>query len=280
LPQAATLAAQRGLATVFELHDLPSGFMGPWLLSRYLTSRGKKQLVVNTRHLAGKIQNNYSLPNDLLVLAPNGVDLDRYLDLPSPTEARENLGLTSAFTAGYTGHLYAGRGIEFILQIARQIPYIQFLFVGGRLQDVATRKRDAADLQNVRFVGFVPNAELPQYQAACDVFLMPYARKVAGSSGTDIAEFTNPLKMFEYLACGRPIMASDLLILREILTDENAIILPSGDLDAWVQSLLRLHSEPLTRSRLSNAGKATAAKYSWQNRAQRVLQGIEKIAKI
>jgi glycosyltransferase involved in cell wall biosynthesis len=86
--------------------------------------------------------------------------------------------------------------------------------------------------------------------------------------------------MFEYLACGRPILASDLLILREILTDENAVILPSGDLDTWVQTLLRLHSEPLTRKRLGNAGKDTAALYSWENRALRVLQGIERIAKI
>jgi glycosyltransferase involved in cell wall biosynthesis len=280
LPQAATLAAQRGLATIFELHDLPSGFMGPWLLSRFISEAGTKRLVVNTRHLAGEIQNRYSLPEDLLTLASNGVDLERYAELPEPQVAREKLGLTSAFTAGYTGHLYVGRGIEFILQIARQMPYIQFLFVGGKPLDVESRKREAGDLKNVHFIGFVPNAELPLYQAACDVFLMPYTSKVAGSSGTDIAEFTNPLKMFEYLACGRPILASDLLILREILTDENAVILPSGDLDTWVQTLLRLHSEPLTRKRLGNAGKDTAALYSWENRALRVLQGIERIAKI
>lgn len=282
LPQASTLAAWRGVPTIFELHDLPSGTMGPWLLRRFLKAPGARRLVVNTNHLADEIRKRFQLPEekDFLLLAPNGVDLDRYVKLPNPSAARKDLGLTEGFTAGYTGHLYAGRGIELILDLARKLPKMRFLLVGGRPEDVIQRKHEAHDLTNVHFAGFVPNAELPRYQAACDVFLMPHGKKVAGSSGVDIAEFTNPLKMFEYLACGRPILASDLPILREILSEENAIILPGREPKAWVDALNGLQKSSKRRAELSRAGKKTVAQFSWENRARRVLQGIEKTAKI
>ncbi|MCL5429080.1 MAG: glycosyltransferase family 4 protein [Chloroflexi bacterium] len=282
LPQAATLAAARRLPTVFELHDLPSGTMGPWLLRRFLNAPGARRLVVNTNHLADEVRKRYRLheKNEFLLLAHNGVDLERYSKLPAPKSARTSLGLPEGFTVGYTGHLYAGRGIELILELAGRLPGMQFLLVGGRPEDVAQQKQQARDLSNVQFVGFVPNAELPRYQAACDVFLMPHSRKVSGSSGADIAEFTNPLKMFEYLACGRPILASDLPIFREILNKENAMILPGGKLQAWVDALNALQNSPKRRAALSKAGKNTAAQFSWEQRARRVLQGLEKGAKI
>jgi glycosyltransferase involved in cell wall biosynthesis len=282
LPQAATLAATRGIPTIFELHDLPSGSMGPWLLRRFLSAPGAQRLVVNTQHLAEEIQKSYRISQEtnFLVLAPNGVDLERYAQLPDPETARKALGLPDGFMAGYTGHLYAGRGISLILEMARELPEIRFLLVGGRPEDVARRKQQAGDLDNVAFTGFVPQAEMPNYQAACDVFLMPHGRKVAGSSGADIAEFTNPLKMFEYLACGRPIMASNLTILREILSEENAVILPSENPQSWIKALRMLQSSPGRRKELSEAGKKTASQYSWEKRAQRVLHNLVVTAKI
>ena len=276
LPQAATLAARRGQATIFELHDLPSGTMGPWLLRRFLQADGARRLVVNTEHLAQEIRKRYRLPaqKDFLVMAPNGVDMQRYAKLPDPKSARGSLRLPDSFTVGYSGHLYAGRGVGLMLELARRLPKIRFLLVGGRSEDVAARKEQAGGLTNVHFIGFVPNAELPLYQAACDVLLIPYSRQVAGSSGSDIAPYTNPLKMFEYLASGRPVLASDLPILREILNEQNAILLPVGELQAWVDALLALQTSPRRRAALAKAGQQTAAEYTWQKRAQRLLRDL------
>jgi glycosyltransferase involved in cell wall biosynthesis len=139
---------------------------------------------------------------------------------------------------------------------------------------VAARKDQAGALQNVQFTGFVANADLPMYQAACEVLLIPYSQQVAGSSGGDIAPYTNPLKMFEYLASGRPILASDLSILREILNKENAIFLPIGDVQSWADALLALEKSPGRRAALAKAGQQTAVEYTWRRRAQRVLRGL------
>ncbi|MEX2162093.1 MAG: glycosyltransferase family 4 protein [Anaerolineales bacterium] len=276
LPQAAAIAGQRGQPTIFELHDMPSGTMGPWLLRLFLRSQGARKLVVNTKYLQEKIAARYPIPKqaEFIVLASNGVDLQRYAELPSPAAARKELGLGKMFTAGYTGHLYKGRGISFIIDLARRLPKILFLLVGGRDADVAARRHQAEGLLNVRFVGFVPNSDLPRYQAACDVLLMPYGRQVAGSSGSDIAAYTNPLKMFEYLAAGRPILTSDLPILREVLNEENAIILPDQDLESWVSALAGLQGSQTQRDALSAAARKTSAEYSWEKRAQRVFHGL------
>lgn len=282
LPQAAAWAAMRGIPTIFELHDLPSGTMGPWLLRRFIRASGARSLVVNTNHLEQKIRRYYQIPerSDFLLLAPNGVDLQRYEDLPDSEASRKKLGLSEGFTAGYTGHLYEGRGIELILEMAQRLQRIQFLLVGGRQGDLQRRKQQARGLENVQFIGFVPNADLPLYQAACDVLLMPHEQKVTGSSGANIAEFTNPLKMFEYLASGRPVLASDLPILREILDENNSILLPIADLNAWVEAITSLSQDPAQRAELAESGRRTAAKYSWKNRAARILEDIKKTAKI
>ncbi|MEX1248612.1 MAG: glycosyltransferase [Anaerolineales bacterium] len=282
LPQAATLAARRGVATIFELHDVPSGTMGPWLLRNFLRAKGARRLVVNTQYLARQIQAGYALPSrkDFLLLAPNGVDLRRYIRLPNPKAARKSLQLVEGFTIGYTGHLYKGRGISFLFELARRLPKMRFLLVGGRPEDVGERRQQARGLKNVLLAGFVPNAELPRYQAACDVLVLPYSRQVSGSSGVDIAPYTNPLKMFEYLATGRPIVASDLPILKEILSEKNAIILPSGDVDAWVEALAGLQRSPRRRAALAKAARQTAGQYTWEKRAQRILRDLDTSAKI
>lgn len=276
LPQAAALAAGRGTPTIFELHNLPSGTMGPWLLGRFLRSQGVRRLVVITDHLTRAIRKRYPGSARVIRTAPSGVDVRSYANLPSPKIARRKLGLREGFTAGYTGHLYPGRGIELILELAHRLPRMHFLLVGGREEDVAQRKQQAGVLPNVHFTGFVANANLPAFQAACDVLLMPHGRRVAGSSGADIADFTSPLKMFEYLASGRPLLASDLPILREILNEKNAMILPSGDVEAWADALAALQKSPKRRAALSRAGKQTAAQYSWEKRALRILQGLDK----
>ncbi|HRN50655.1 MAG TPA: glycosyltransferase family 4 protein [Anaerolineales bacterium] len=275
-PQAATWAAVHGLPSIFELHDIPMGFMGPWLLRRFLAASGARRLVANTQFLADTITANYSVParEGFLLMAPNGVDLERYADLPAPANARQQLGILEGFTVGYTGHLYPGRGLETILELAAALPDIRFLLVGGKPADVEAARQRAASLPNVTLTGFVPNGELPLYQAAADVLIMPYGQQVSGSSGGDIAPYLNPMKMFEYLACARPIVTSDLPILREILDDSNAIILPGQDNAAWVGALRALAGDVARRTTLSAAARRTAEQYTWQQRAHRLLAGL------
>jgi len=293
LPQAAALAANRNMITIFEVHDLPQGRFGPKLLRLFLRGKDAEKLVVISKALADDLQReSYLLPNSqLLEVLPDGVDLWRFESLPAPDEGRELLapilesqyqeaGLTFSTeqsTIGYTGHLYPGRGVNLILEIAARIPGANFLIVGGEQSDVRKLKEQVKNrqLDNVTLTGFVPNADLPQYQAACDVFLMPYQAKVAASSGGDIGRYLSPMKLFEYLACGRAICSSNLPVLQEILSNENAVLLPPDEVDAWVAAIQNLIDNPNLRMDLGDKARKTAQKYSWKARAEEIFKNIE-----
>lgn len=283
LPQCAAIASYSGMKTIYEIHDFPGGFMAGWLLRWFLAGRGAVRLVVISRALAQDLADRFPIPSRpaFTLIAPDGVDLKRYEDLPVPPQARQCLpseigGHLGEFVAGYTGHLYSGRGIEIILAMAEHLPEISFLIAGGDPEDV-TRVRAQADsrgLKNVLLTGFVPNAELPLYQASCDVLLMPYQAQVAASSGGDIARYLSPMKLFEYMACDRAILSSDLPVLRETLSPEIAILLPPADIAAWVEAIQVLQSSPDKRRTLGEAARRAAGQYSWENRVRRILDGL------
>jgi len=233
------------------------------------------RLVSISHALLNDLEKAFNMPARLITLvAPDGVDLDRYTGLPTPASARAALGLPQGFTAGYTGHLYPGRGVDHILALAARLPEVRFLLAGGRPEDVDACRQKAAGLPNVLLTGFIPNAELPRYQAACEALLMPYQKRVAASSGGDISAYLSPMKLFEYLAAGRTILSSNLPVLREILDEENAVLLPPDDLDAWQAALELLQEDSGQQAAFSEKARRTALKYTWQARAAKILAGL------
>jgi glycosyltransferase involved in cell wall biosynthesis len=228
----------------------------------------KRWLAATYRHPLGEA---FSL------VAPNGVDLERYENLPSPTEARASLHLPEQFTAVYTGHLYPGRGIDVILELAKANPSFQFLVAGGEPEAVSEWQGRAGveGLTNIRFLGFVPNEDLPRVQAAGEVLLLPHGRRVMDSGGGDIAEWASPMKVFEYLACGRAILASDLPVLREVLNEGNSLLAAAEDAAAWNLALQALAGDGQRREALGARARADAELHSWEARARRALAGLE-----
>ncbi len=276
--QAAVLALRQGLPAVLEVHDRITGRVGPWLFREFLRSRGRKRLLVITQALRLRLEADFSVhfPEDEVVIAPNGADLERYADLPDPSAARRALGLPECTTVAYSGHFYAGRGADLLYELARAFPQVSFLWVGGRPPDVAAwRARLAAEgLGNVHLTGFVENRRLPLYQAAAEILLMPYERAIAGSSGGNSAEICSPMKMFDYMAAGRAILSSDLPVLHEVLNPRNAVFCPPEDLPAWQQALGELLADPARRGALGSQARRDVEAYTWRARAARALAGF------
>jgi glycosyltransferase involved in cell wall biosynthesis len=276
--QAAYLALTARLPVLLELHEIPTGRLGPLVFRQIINSKTRKRFLPITKALARALETQFSFnfkPGEMLV-APSGVDLERYQDLPDPSKARQMLGLPDRFTAGYTGHLYSGRGLGLLQELARENPQVQFLWVGGRPDDVETWKMKLAssEINNVSLTGFIENRQLPLYQAAAEVLLMPYERRVSGSSGGNTADVCSPMKMFEYMACGRAILTSDLPVLREVLNESNARFAPPEDLVAWNLAFKKLLDNPSERERLGKQAKQDAYHYTWKERARRSLDGF------
>ena len=148
------------------------------------------------------------------------------------------------------------------------------LMLGGEARAVAEWKARTAGRENLRWLGHVPNADVPLYQAACDALLMPYQQRVAASSGGDIARYLSPMKLFEYLACGRAILTGDLPVLREVLNERNAVILPSEGPDAWAAAIKGLRLDVQRCAALGRQARQDAKRYTWEGRARLILDGL------
>ena len=279
-PQSAVFGLLYKIPTVFEIHIQPTGTLGPAWHRAFAKMNGRKRLVSITQALVDVLDHNYNirLKPDEVVVAPNGVDLERFAALPSTPElARQQLNFPSTPTVMCTGHLYDGRGADLFLALAKSIPQAHFVWVGGRPDDVVTWKgrAESQNIANLTFTGFIPNQNLPLYQSAADILLMPYSRSIMGSSGTaDSASVASPMKMFEYMAAGRAIVTADLPVIREVLNERNAVFCKPDDLKDWKLGIEKLLANESYRVELGKQAQHDVNGYTWLARAEKIIDGF------
>lgn len=275
-PQSAVFGLLGKLPVIFEIHIQPTGLFGPLWHRAFANLRGHKRLASITQALVNILERDFGMRffKNEVVIAPNGVDLERFASLPDPVTARREIGLREVPTVMCTGHLYAGRGAELFLALAKSLPQAHFVWVGGRPDDVKIWEQKAAS-DNITFTGFIPNQSLPLYQAAADILLMPYGRSILGSSGTaDSASVASPMKMFEYMAAGRAIISADLPVIREVLNEQNALFCEPESSDSWKFALETLLNDETKRAALGRQAEQDVQGYTWLARAKRILNGF------
>jgi len=277
LPQSAVFALRRRDPVVLEMHADVAG-NGAWWLEKFWQRPGRKLMTVTVSALRKALERSTSLQfeDQSLLVAPNGVELEKYAGLPSPVEARQRLNLKEGLTVGFTGHIYPGRGADLLFELAKQMPLVNFLWVGGTpdLVDFWRGKLTDAKMSNVTMTGFVKHEVIPLYQAAADVLLMPYSRSISASSGQDIAEVINPMKMFEYMASGRAIVSADLPSIREVLNEGNAVLCEPGEIGKWRLEIESLLAEEPRRAALGAQARRDVKEMSWVKREERIIKNF------
>ncbi|HRJ76716.1 MAG TPA: glycosyltransferase, partial [Anaerolineales bacterium] len=232
-----------------------------------------------TQALKNALENStkLKLSPEAVLIAPNGVELEKYVKLPSPSEARNQLNLKQGLTVGFTGHIYKGRGADLLFELAKQMPQINFLWVGGTPELVTfwKNKLHEANVLNVTMTGFVKHDVIHLYQAAADVLLMPYSSSISASSGQDIAEVINPMKMFEYMASGRAIVCADLPSIREVLNEGNCVFVSAESreqrVENWKAEIEKLLADESLRMKLGSQAQEDVEQFSWVKREERIL---------
>ena len=217
--------------------------------------------VTITRSLADEMVDRFGSRGCRAVI-PDGVRLDsgrRFVALPAGSPP----------LVAYAGNLYPWKGADVLLEALAALPSVTGLIVGGhpREADLDVHRRRAAELglaSRVRFAGAVPPREVASYLGRADVLVLPNTRTHVSS------RYTSPLKLFEYLAAGKPIVASDLPAIREVLEDDrNAVLVEAGRADALASGIARVLGDPALAGRLARQAFLDAEEYSWDRRAER-----------
>lgn len=226
--------------------------------------------VTITRALADDLARRYG-PRPNLFVVPDGASAAA----PCGQAAPVGVGRPPRAIAGYAGHLYPWKGVDVFVRAMARAPGIAGLIVGGHPGERDRARIDAlvADLglsDRVAITGLLPFPEVRARLRDAAILVLP-------NSASAISErYTSPLKLFEYLTLGRPIVASDLPAIREILTHERtALLVPPDDPAALAGALERLAADPDLAEALGRAARDLAASYSWPERARRLEAALE-----
>jgi glycosyltransferase involved in cell wall biosynthesis len=174
------------------------------------------------------------------------------------------------FTLGYAGHLYPWKGVDLVVEAVAALEATRAVIVGGHEEepDLARVKALAAErgcASRITFTGLIPPADVAARLRDTDVLLLPNPASAISTS------FTSPLKLFEYMASGRPIVASGLPSLREVLRDgENALLVEPGNAPALTAGIRRIKDDPALGERLARQALADVQQFTWGRRAERL----------
>ncbi|TWT27772.1 glycosyltransferase family 4 protein [Planomicrobium sp. CPCC 101110] len=265
-----------GKPLVYEAHKPPTTLFGKKLEAMLLRKKNFKHLTVISEALKNEYLRIYPfLTQDKIIVAHDGADLPKEEQLKND-KPKTNVLMSSndGLNVGYIGHLYPGKGMEVISALASKMPQVNFHVIGGKEEDLKHWKQECQDLENLFFYGFVPNGELCKYYSSIDIFLAPYQNKVAAAGGKgDISKWMSPLKIFEYMAYKKTMVASNLPVLKEVLVHErNSILCNPTDIDEWVEAILLLQNNPDIREKIAeHAFDDLALNFTWKLRGERVL---------
>ena len=263
----------RDLPFVFEAHTPPPALRAP--LDRAMLRRpGLRRVVTISDALRQEYERLFPWLEGRIVVAHDAA----HDPFPEPDAWRPRpRDPDRPLRVGYVGGLYPGRGGAEIAAMAAALPEVEFHLVGGTPADVAAFRALVTGGRVTTF-GHVPPSTLAAHYEGFDVLVAPYQRSVAVHGGTgDTSRWMSPMKLFEYLAWGRPMVFSELPVLREVLRDgENALLVPPDDVEAWVAAIARLRDDVGLSERLATRARADfIAHHTWDTRVATVLAGLE-----
>jgi len=254
---------------IYEVHDMPRNWIDVVVFT-LLRKYRKYKVVAITNLLKTDISENYKIPLENIIWLPDGVDLEMFKATITKAEARVKLGFSpEGKYVVYTGNLFAWKGVYTLCEAAKLTPEITYVIVGGKEEDLAALTAYAKDIKNVMLCGYKPQTEIPSYLYAADVLVLPNSAKYTMSE-----KYTSPLKLFEYMAAGRPIVASNLPSIREIIRDgENGFLVTEDSTKALVDGI-RAAIESGRSEAVTSRAKEESGQYSWYTRCERLLDFV------
>jgi len=256
------------LPVIFEAHEIfhkttekPGKAAGLKAMESFVY-READRLVTISDVLSEDLRELFGRPADAVL--PDGVPSD-FLEI-----RREEPGNGIL----YVGQLYPWKGVDVLLRALPRIPDERLIVVGGSGESLDRAKRIAGEAgvaERVDFRGTVPHVEVRGFLAAARVAVVP-------NRAEGVSKYTSPLKLFEAMAAGVPVVASDLPSLREVLRDgENALLVPPGEPEALAGAIRRILNDNALASRIAARARRDARMFTWAGRAEKIVSLLHEL---
>ena len=253
------------LKTVYEVHTLPKN-----ISKLYIDSLRKIQKIIS-QNIWKKdfLVEKANLEEEKFLVAPNGFDAALFPAKISKDDARKKLGFPNdKRIVLYAGHLYDWKGASVLGAVSDTLSDdTAVVFVGGTEKDVVSFRET---YKKAYVLGTKPHADIPFYLKAADIVVLPNVPTTQESKFE-----TSPIKLFEYMASGTPIIASDLPSIREVLNEETGYFFEAGNSDALKETIEHVFSDEENDEKSKNAQSASSS-FTWKKRAELVRNHISQ----
>jgi len=266
-----------GLPFVLDIHDFPSKN----IFYRRVIKRALG-FAVQTKWKVAELGKSFSIPPEKIVYWPNGVEIKEFALNISREEARKRLGIlsdpakyslrrdseASKKIALYAGHFFSWKGVDTLALASQYLDDDTLVyFVGGSPEDAKKFETfiQRKKLYKIRLISFQPHHQIPIWLKAADVLVLPNTAK------EDISlYYTSPMKLFEYMAVGRPIVASHIPSIAEILNEENSVLVKPDDPEDLARGIKKVLENKNLAEKISSQACIDVQKYTWEARARRI----------
>ena len=253
--------------TFYEMHDFPEKNF--YLFGFFL--RRMRGILIHNNWKADYAKNIFGLAENKIFREPNAVQIEEFDIQATKKEARDKLELPpNKKIALYTGHLYSWKGADTLALAARELSsdYL-IIFVGGTPEDVNRLKHIYGNNPNILITGWKPHRDIPLWQKAADILVLPNTGKV------NISKFyTSPMKLFEYAASKRPIVASHIPSITELVDDRAVFFVPPDDPSELARAIERVCGDDRLSQSKSLYAYSWVREHTWQKRAGRIVSFI------
>ncbi len=261
---------------VYEIHKMPNSFL--WA-HRFLLWR-VKGIVVITEGIKKALIEKFGIAPEKILVVPDGVDIEKFDihndEIPASAGMTDKMFYKKQLNLPqdkkiilYSGHLFRWKGVYVLADAAQFLPEdYQVVFVGGMEYDIARLKSYAEKqgLKNLTFLGHQEANKIPQYLKSADVLVLPNSRE------KEISRIcTSPMKMFEYMVARRPIVASDLPSLREILDGNTAYLFEADNSRDLADKIKESLQNVKKTDRITEDAFVKVQEYAWSKRAEKII---------
>ncbi|MEX0918568.1 MAG: glycosyltransferase [Candidatus Paceibacterota bacterium] len=223
----------------------------------------------------------HNIPSERIIVVSNGVSFSEFMNIPSKESKRAlekiiNISISSRKVVLYSGSFKKHKGVEILAQSAKFLPdeYI-IVCIGGDTLQVRKLESKFSKSNNIFFLKYIDPRDIPRLLLAADILVVPNIITADPSSGD-----TSPIKLFEYMATGIPVVVSDLPTIREIVTDREVWLTKSGDPLALADTIQKTQIQIPEAGKRADSARKLARKCSWRNRAQQISSFVHQCCNI